>query len=62
MMTPVFRIFDYSKALGFYVGWSGFHLDLEDRPATGPFGNRLIFCEPVGLLRGSEQVRTSRRR
>ena len=36
MVTPVFRIFDYSKAIGFYVGWLGFHLDWEDRPATGP--------------------------
>ena len=132
MVTPVFRIFDYSKAIGFDVGWLGFHLDWEDRPATGPdylqvsrgdvvlhlsghpgdsppgakaraeirglpayhrlllgrehphvkpalvaavwnervlemevtdpFGNRLIFCEPVGLLWGSEQVRISRRR
>ena len=39
--------------------WNERVLEME---VTYPFGNRLIFCEPVGLLRGSEQVRISRRR
>ena len=36
MVTPVFRIFDYAKAIEFYVGWLGFRIDWEDRPASGP--------------------------
>lgn len=36
MVTPVFRIFDYAKAIEFYVGWLGFRIDWEDRPARGP--------------------------
>ena len=28
---PIFRIFDYPKALGFYVDWLGFSIDWEHR-------------------------------
>ena len=35
MMTPVFQITDYTQAIAFYVGWLGFSIDWEDRPASG---------------------------
>ena len=36
MVTPVFTISDYSLAVEFYVGWLGFRIDWEERPARGP--------------------------
>ncbi|WP_426061277.1 glyoxalase superfamily protein [Hymenobacter sp. B1770] len=36
MVTPIFHVFDYQQAYEFYIEWLGFHLDWEDRPATGP--------------------------
>ncbi|MFD1467924.1 glyoxalase superfamily protein [Hymenobacter caeli] len=36
MVTPVFRIFDYAKAIEFYIDWLDFKIDWEDRPADGP--------------------------
>lgn len=33
---PIFRIFDYSKALEFYVDWLGFKVDWEDNPSNAP--------------------------
>lgn len=37
MVTPIFRIFDYQKALDFYVDWLGFRVDWEERTNNGPF-------------------------
>lgn len=31
MLIPIFRIFDYPKALEFYVDWLGFTVDWEHR-------------------------------
>ncbi len=36
MTTPISRILDYQKAYDFYIEWLRFHIDWEDRPATGP--------------------------
>lgn len=36
MVTPVFRIFDYLKAIEFYIDWLGFHIDWEDQTGKGP--------------------------
>lgn len=33
---PIFRIFDYAKAIEFYVDWLGFTIDWEDKPKDGP--------------------------
>ena len=33
---PIFRIFDYDKALGFYIDWLGFKIDWEDKPDNAP--------------------------
>lgn len=33
---PIFRIFDYEKAMEFYVGWLGFEVDWEDKPKNAP--------------------------
>ena len=33
---PIFRIFDYTKTLEFYVDWLGFKIDWEDKPANAP--------------------------
>jgi hypothetical protein len=33
---PIFRIFDYKKALEFYIDWLGFRIDWEDKPDNGP--------------------------
>ena len=30
-VTPIFRIFDYAKAIEFYVDWLGFKIDWEHR-------------------------------
>ena len=30
-VIPIFRIFDYSKAVEFYIDWLGFHIDWEHR-------------------------------
>ena len=35
MVTPVFQITDYQQAVAFYVGWLGFSIDWEERPARG---------------------------
>ena len=35
-ITPIFRIFDYNKAVEFYVNWLGFKIDWEDKPNNGP--------------------------
>ncbi|MFD2718188.1 glyoxalase superfamily protein [Hymenobacter monticola] len=35
-VKPILRIFDYDKALAFYLGWLGFRLDWEHRPAGSP--------------------------
>jgi hypothetical protein len=36
MVTPLFRIFDYQKAVEFYIGWLGFHIDWEEKSPNGP--------------------------
>lgn len=33
---PIFRIFDYEKALEHYVGWMGFKIDWEYKPEGSP--------------------------
>ncbi|OON67128.1 glyoxalase superfamily protein [Hymenobacter sp. CRA2] len=35
-VVPVLRIFDYAKALEFYVDWLGFAVDWADQPANAP--------------------------
>ncbi len=35
-IIPIFRIFDYDKALEFYVNWLGFKIDWEDNPDNAP--------------------------
>ncbi len=35
-ITPIFRIFDYDKAIEFYVHWLGFKIDWEDKPTNAP--------------------------
>ena len=37
MVTPVFQITDYPQAIAFYVDWLGFHIDWEERPASGGY-------------------------
>ena len=34
---PIFRVFDYSKAIEFYIVWLGFRIDWEHKPDDGPF-------------------------
>ncbi|MEO8885931.1 MAG: glyoxalase superfamily protein [Mucilaginibacter sp.] len=34
---PILRVFDYSKAIEFYVVWLGFKIDWEHKPDDGPF-------------------------
>ena len=34
---PIFRVFDYSKAIEFYVVWLGFKIDWEHKPDDAPF-------------------------
>ena len=33
---PIFRIFDYTKVIEFYVDWLGFTIDWEDKPKDAP--------------------------
>ncbi|OOQ58608.1 glyoxalase superfamily protein [Mucilaginibacter pedocola] len=33
---PIFRIFDYDKAIEFYVDWLGFNIDWEHKPEGSP--------------------------
>ncbi len=33
---PVFRIFDYAKAIEFYIDWLGFRVDWEDKHTDAP--------------------------
>ena len=33
---PIFRIFDYQKALEFYIQWLGFAIDWEHKPENSP--------------------------
>jgi hypothetical protein len=35
-VKPILRIFDYDKALEFYISWLGFHIDWEHRPEASP--------------------------
>ncbi|MDB5233768.1 MAG: glyoxalase/bleomycin resistance/extradiol dioxygenase family protein [Hymenobacter sp.] len=35
MVTPILRIFDYQKALEFYIGWLGFSIDWEEQKVKG---------------------------
>ncbi|GEM_PF-5049229 len=35
-ITPIFRIFDYNKAVEFYIEWLGFKIDWEDKPDNAP--------------------------
>lgn len=56
---PIFRIFDYNKAVELYVDWLGFKIDWEHKvpglemapwnapcfEVINPFGNRLLITE-----------------
>lgn len=33
---PIFRIFDYDKAIEYYISWLGFKIDWEDKPDNAP--------------------------
>jgi hypothetical protein len=33
---PVFRIFDYTKTIEFYIDWLGFKIDWEDKQGGAP--------------------------
>jgi len=33
---PIFRIFDYNKAIEFYCGWLGFRIEWEDKTQHTP--------------------------
>ncbi|MEO6290617.1 MAG: glyoxalase superfamily protein [Ginsengibacter sp.] len=35
-VKSIFRIFDYDKAVDFYINWLGFKIDWEDKPANAP--------------------------
>jgi catechol 2,3-dioxygenase-like lactoylglutathione lyase family enzyme len=35
-VKPILRIFDYDKALEFYIAWLGFTIDWEHRPEGSP--------------------------
>ena len=35
-VSPIFRIFDYSKAKEFYIDWLGFKIDWEDKNEGSP--------------------------
>ncbi|MGY3089834.1 catechol 2,3-dioxygenase-like lactoylglutathione lyase family enzyme [Hymenobacter sp. UYAg731] len=35
-VKPILRIFDYAKALEFYLDWLGFRIDWEHRPEGSP--------------------------
>jgi hypothetical protein len=45
MTIPVFRVFDYAKAMAFYVEWLGFKIEWEQKPDDGPFQVRLSLRE-----------------
>lgn len=36
VIKPILRIFDYDKAVEFYVNWLGFTIDWEHKPAHAP--------------------------
>lgn len=35
-VKPILRIFDYDKAIEFYIGWLGFSIDWEHREGDSP--------------------------
>ncbi len=35
-VIPILRIFDYKRAIEFYIDWLGFKIDWEDKPANAP--------------------------
>ena len=35
-ITPIFRIFDYDKAVEFYINWLGFKIDWKNKPDNAP--------------------------
>ncbi len=44
-ITPIFRIFDYTKAIEFYVEWLGFKIDWEDKKPAIPVYMQLSLGE-----------------
>ncbi len=36
IVKPILRIFDYDKAIAFYINWLGFTIDWEHRPEAAP--------------------------
>jgi len=35
-VLPIIRIFDYDKAIQFYINWLGFKIDWEHKPGNAP--------------------------
>jgi hypothetical protein len=35
-IIPIIRIFDYNKAVEFYIGWLGFTIDWKHQPNNSP--------------------------
>jgi catechol 2,3-dioxygenase-like lactoylglutathione lyase family enzyme len=52
---PIFRIFDYNKAIEFYIDWLGFTIDWEDKPKDGP-----IYMQVFPARSSAAPHRTSR--
>jgi len=46
-VIPVLRVFDYAKAIEFYIDWLGFKIDWEERPDDGPFQVRISLNEII---------------
>ena len=44
---PIFRIFDYTKTLEFYVDWLGFKIDWEDKPDNAPIYMQISFGDII---------------
>jgi catechol 2,3-dioxygenase-like lactoylglutathione lyase family enzyme len=46
-VIPILRIFDYDKAIEFYVNWLGFKLDWKDEPENTPVYLEISFRDIV---------------
>ena len=53
MVTPVFRILDYHKAIDFYVHWLGFRIDWEDKYENQPVYLQVSRADVVFHLSGA---------
>ena len=48
-IIPVFRIFDYAKAIEFYIDWLGFRIDWEDREEGRPIYMQVTLRDYITL-------------